>query len=598
MDEQIVTISGELKALGDGRVGGYLVRFGTPDQPDLTGDFFTAETDYDLDGGVGKSTVLYHHGQDATLKRRKLGRADLRIDDAGIWMEAQLKLRDEYDRAIYGMVEAGKMGLSSGTAPHLVEREYQPNGTAKITYWPLGLDASITPIPAEPRTTVMPLKSYLERAEPYVKALLPQADAGSAAAGATEDASPEPTETNSTGETTMDDETKAIIAQLAQDTAAMKAEFAKLAAQPAVNPMETEVKSQPAQVKDKPEGFATFGEQLKAIAVAGSPGGHIDRRLYATKASGMSEGIGSDGGFLVQQDFATDIFSQAFGQSEILRRCQAVPITTNANGTTIVLIDETSRANGSRWGGAQAYWRAEAATVTASAPTFREVNLNLKDLMALAYATGQLIQDAAQLESIVGQALTDEVTFKTEDSVFNGTGAGQPLGIMNSGALISVAKETGQAADTVVYQNVVKMYARVHPRFKQSAVWMINPDVFPQLALMNLAVGTGGAPVFVPAGGASGVPYNTLFGKPIIEVEYAGTVGDLGDIVLVDWRQYYLATKGGANLASSMHVRFLYDEMTYRVTYRVDGQPKFASALTPYKGSNTLGAYVALAARA
>lgn len=372
-----------------------------------------------------------------------------------------------------------------------------------------------------------------------------------------------------------------------------------LKAAPPVNPVTFEAKSQPATVKDKPEGFKSLGDQLKAIADAGTPGGRIDRRLYEMKApSGLNETVGSEGGFLVQQDFATDIFSQAFGQSEILRRCTPVTITTNANGTVIALLDETSRANGSRWGGAQAYWRAEAGTVTANMPTFREVNLNLKDLMALAYATSQVIQDASQLETIVGAAMREEVVFKAEDAVFEGTGAGQPLGILNSSALISVAKETGQAADTVVYQNIVKMYARLHPRFKQNAVWMINPDVFPQLALMNLAVGTGGAPVFVPAGGASAMPYNTLFGKPIIEVEYASTVGDLGDIVLVDWRQYYLATKGGPELASSMHVRFIYDEMTYRITYRVDGQPKFVSALTPFKGSNSLGAYVALAARA
>ena len=115
MDEQFVTIGGELKALGNGRVGGYLVRFGTPDATDLVGDYFTNATDYDLEAdGTGKSTVLYHHGMDEVLKRRKLGRADLRTDGIGVWMEAQLAMRDEYDQAIYGMIEAGKMGLSSG----------------------------------------------------------------------------------------------------------------------------------------------------------------------------------------------------------------------------------------------------------------------------------------------------------------------------------------------------------------------------------------------------------------------------------------------------------------------------------------------------
>ena len=214
----VVTTGPALKALGDGKIGGYLVMFGDEHTTDLSpqADYFTADTDFDMDDGAGKATVLYHHGMDATLKRRKLGRADLRTDAVGVWMESQLALRDDYERAVYSLVEAGKMGLSSGTAPHLVEREAQANGAHKITRWPLGLDASITPIPAEPRTSVVALKTYLDMAEPYVKALLPQADATQApAADATQaEPTPEPTDLKSSdvsretsyGENEMDEQ--------------------------------------------------------------------------------------------------------------------------------------------------------------------------------------------------------------------------------------------------------------------------------------------------------------------------------------------------------------------------------------------------------
>ena len=100
MDDLFVTIGGELKALGNGKVGGYLVRFGNPDMPDLTGDYFTAETDFDLDDGAGKSTVLYHHGLDPVLKRRKLGSGTVTTTDVGVWMETQLAMRDEYEQAL------------------------------------------------------------------------------------------------------------------------------------------------------------------------------------------------------------------------------------------------------------------------------------------------------------------------------------------------------------------------------------------------------------------------------------------------------------------------------------------------------------------
>jgi HK97 family phage major capsid protein len=188
------------------------------------------------------------------------------------------------------------------------------------------------------------------------------------------------------------------------------------------------------------------------------------------------------------------------------------------------------------------------------------------------------------------------MVFAVEDAVIEGTGAGQPLGILNAGCLVSVAKETGQAATTIISENIIKMWARLHPSFKKNAVWLINPDVGPQLDHLTIPAGTGGVKPDYIMYGADGTW--RIKGKPVIEVEYASTLGTVGDIILADFSQYYLATKGGVQAASSAHVRFLYDEMTFRFSYRVDGQPKFASALTPLKGSNTLAPFVVVATRA
>lgn len=162
MEETIISFGGSVKAMGEGRIEGYLVRFTSAQDPDKSKyrDYFTAETDFDFDAWPGKSSVYYQHGLDSTLKKRRLGKATLELKDAGVWLETQLELRDDYERAIYAMAEAGKMGLSSGTAQHLVERE--PVGDAhKIIRWPLGLDASLTPNPAEPRNVaVVSMKSF------------------------------------------------------------------------------------------------------------------------------------------------------------------------------------------------------------------------------------------------------------------------------------------------------------------------------------------------------------------------------------------------------------------------------------------------------
>ena len=170
-------------------------------------------------------------------------------------------------------------------------------------------------------------------------------------------------------------------------------------------------------------------------------------------------------------------------------------------------------------------------------------------------------------------------------------------GILNSGSLVSVAKEVNQPADTIVYENILKMWSHMIASSRANAVWLINQEAETQLYSMYLSVGTAGVPVYMPANGISGQPFGTLFGRPVIPVEQCSALGDKGDIILADLSQYLIADKGGVQTASSMHVRFLYDEMAFRVTYRVDGQPLRNVPITPYKGATTLSSFVTLDAR-
>jgi len=115
--------------------------------------------------------------------------------------------------------------------------------------------------------------------------------------------------------------------------------------------------------------------------------------------------------------------------------------------------------------------------------------------------------------------------------------------------------------------------------------------------MMTLVGGTASTPVFLPPNGAVGQPYMTLLGKPIIPIEQCQAPGTAGDIIFADLSEYLLLTKGGIDAQSSIHVRFLYDEMTYRWIYRFDGGPIRNKVLTPYKGgaTATLGPFVILA---
>ncbi|MBU0492232.1 MAG: phage major capsid protein [Chloroflexi bacterium] len=386
----------------------------------------------------------------------------------------------------------------------------------------------------------------------------------------------------------------AIARQAAEE--AVKAYRAQLEAEPPA--VKGAALTNPATPKAQPETFKSLGDELQAVA-RWSMNGTTDRRLDALKATGLGEDINSQAGFLVQTDFAGGLLQNMHESGAILSRVRRIPISAGSNGLKLNAVDESSRANGSRWGGVTAYWAAEAGTATASKPKFRQMNLELNKLLAFCYATDELLADSTALESVISQAFAEEMTYKVEDAVIRGTGAGQPLGILNNSSVyVSVAKETGQDADTFTYDNAVKMWSRMWAPSRRNAVWFINQDVEPQLYSMTLAAGTAGVPVYMPAGGISGAPYGTLFGRPVIAIEQADTVGDLGDVMLLDLSQYLMIDKGGLQAASSLHVMFLYAEQVFRFIYRTDGQPAWNSSLTPANSSNTLSPFVLLDARA
>jgi HK97 family phage major capsid protein len=344
--------------------------------------------------------------------------------------------------------------------------------------------------------------------------------------------------------------------------------------------------------------WTSSGEFLQAVRNASQPGGKIDNRLLINNAaSGAGEQVPSDGGFLVGQDFATQLLQKTYDTGILAPRCTKIPISAGSNGLVANGVDETSRKDGSRWGGIQSFWENEADAFTGKKPKFNRLELKLKKLTGLCYATDELLQDSTALEAVVSQAFADEFGFKLDDAIINGKGAGMPLGFMNSDALVTVTKETGQAAGSILLANLIKMYSHMWSRSKANAVWLINQDIIPQLYTLNISVGNNAYPVYMPPGGVSGEPYGTLFGRPVIEIEQANTLGTVGDINFVDLSQYMLIDKGGINAATSIHVRFLYDESVFRFIYRVDGQPIWKTSLQPYKGSNALSPFITLATR-
>lgn len=371
----------------------------------------------------------------------------------------------------------------------------------------------------------------------------------------------------------------------------------------------------------KPQGFGSMAEMFMAAAHAADPDRRfVDERLVYVNAKGvvmparqaargelraggvgMNEAIGSEGGFLVEKAQSTDLMRRAHDIGQIIRRTRAMPVGPGKNGWKGFKVDEVSRANGSRWGGITVYWTPEGGLKQASQPALAPWEVGLNKVTGLVYVTDELLEDAVGLEGLLREAFPEELNFALEEAILFGTGAGQPLGVVPSGAVIAVAAEAGQAADTVNYLNIVNMIGRLDPRSYQTAVILYNQQLFPQIATMTYTPAGGTTvPVFTPANintGQNGGPIGSILGIPAIPHELASAPGDLGDIGIYDLNEYLLLTKGGVKTDVSMHVRFIYDETAFRFVLRVGGTPKWDQPLTPKNGTATVSPFVVLAAR-
>lgn len=336
--------------------------------------------------------------------------------------------------------------------------------------------------------------------------------------------------------------------------------------------------------------FENDGQFFMAVKNAALYPGRTDPRLRPLEvkdATGMSEGVPADGGYLLQEQRAASILENMYSTGEILSRVSRDPVGVNSNSITYNGVDETSRAAGSRKGGITAGWLGEGGTLTASKPKFRQVEIKLKKAGALCYATDEQLQDIPNLESWLTRTVPEELRFVAEDSIIEGLGGGMPLGIMNSPALVSVTRTD---ANKILFADIVNMWARRYAGVSDY-VWLIHQDVTPQLDQM--VIGTEAPPRFVDYG-ADGVM--RMKGRPVLEVEYAQTLGTSGDIMLASLSQYQVIEKSAIQQASSIHVAFLTDEMAFRFIYRIGGAPLWHSPVTPFHGSNTVSPFVVLTA--
>ena len=323
------------------------------------------------------------------------------------------------------------------------------------------------------------------------------------------------------------------------------------------------------------------------------PRGFAPRSIRATVGSD-EQGNYSDtyGGFLKPEQVLPGLMSIEFEGDPTAGLTRMLPMSA----PVVKINARTDKNHATSVSGGLTFSRnAETQAITPGRIAIEQISMEASPLVGAAHATEQVMTDSpVSFAALLASAFSTQRGAHILNEKIRGLGGSQYLGILNSPAAVSVAKETNQAADTINYTNVLKMRASAWGY--NGGVWMANHDCLPQIASMSLAVGTGGAPVYIP--GSFGGRPDSLLGRPILWSEYMSTVGDLGDLVFVNWGEYLEGIYQPMRQDESIHVRFLNLERTFRFYERNCGAPWWRTGLTPNKGANTLSPIVTLDARA
>jgi HK97 family phage major capsid protein len=318
----------------------------------------------------------------------------------------------------------------------------------------------------------------------------------------------------------------------------------------------------------------------------------------------FQEGVYEEGGIFLEVETSMDVVRDMFNNDAILSRCDRRTMTGPTDRLDMISASQDTRKDTatapevSRHGGVRWYWDHELDDLDFSAMKWEKQTVQVKKLRSAYNASEEILQDVGFLTGEVNQVVGDELAFKVQVELMDGLAPGAFIGLLNAPCKIETPKVATQAADTIIYENARDM--KVRQRRFANSVWLIHQFAQPQLESLHIPIGDGGALVstmiYRPATGEGA--FDTLYGRPVIPIEQCEPLGDAGDIVNVDLSRYVVVDKGGMEMASSIHVFFVYDQRTFKFRVRMGGMPKDKTALQMYKGTDEVSSIITLAERA
>lgn len=354
--------------------------------------------------------------------------------------------------------------------------------------------------------------------------------------------------------------------------------------------------------RQKSLGWGTFLQAVHAVATgkgADQASKALDKMgAKAINKVALAEGSGFTGGYTVPVQFHAELLRLVAEEAFVAQKCMTLPMQSRSLLVPTLNHSSTPAAGTSTFfGGVAASWTPEATSIPESEPTFRQKELVARDLAFHTIASNQLLADnAVALDTLLTTLFKEAMAWFKDFFILRGNGANQPLGVLTNptnidydvsddaetnpaavaGPTITVERTT---ASKVALSDLARMLAHLLTNSWQNACWVINPSVIPQL--IRLTNGATNAPFLVwlnPAPNSAEGPVAmkipaTLFGIPIFWSEKVPTLGGTGDVGLYDFSKYLLGDRMQLQIETSPHVRFLNNQMVWRIIMRWDGQP-------------------------
>lgn len=318
--------------------------------------------------------------------------------------------------------------------------------------------------------------------------------------------------------------------------------------------------------------------------------------VYGTDArlmnANMTESTGAAGGYLVPMQYSQAILDQSL-ESEVIRpNANVIPMF----GPTLDLpIFNTTDRTGAKRAGLQMVMIGEAGTSTAQSAITANLRLTARKGAVFVDVSGELEADVPGFSTYLGQQMASAIGGGFDYMFVQGTGAGQPLGIVNAPCTATVSKESGQAAATILGANLLKMAARLHPACWARSAWLVSPSVLSQLLSITQEAGPSTGRRTAELVDRDGIML--LMTRPVFITDACSALGTKGDVILADLSQYVVGLRKELSLEREISSGWKDDLVGFRMITRFDGQPAWPSAVTPRAGSETLSAFVTLETR-